>query len=150
MGRTVRIGGAHKTVICRWVRVSGTWRRVPYRHTRIGGVWKQTKIISDITSSGNYNGSAADPGPITINQTITVPAGNPGEIRINKSGAGTSEYKNGGGAWASLPAGDTDITMTTGAVLGIRTSGAIFDTATFAITDRTTNVSITTGFQQIT
>lgn len=145
MGRTVRIGGTHRTVICRWVRVSGTWRRVPYRYTRVGGAWKTTKIISDCSFSGAFNGTGAAPGPVTGPlRTVTVPAGNPGDFTLASvvvTGV-TFKVSVNGAAYVTCTNGYA-FTLSNGQSLQFQIQGGVaFDGASCGIVDATTGVTV--------
>lgn len=74
-----------------------------------------------MTFSGLYSGLGAS--PFAISQTVTVPAGNSGQLRFDSvSASGTFEYKIGAGAYTTVTGGAT-ITVTNGATLYFRVTG---------------------------
>ena len=74
-----------------------------------------------MTFSGLYSGLGAS--PFEISRTVTVPAGNTGQLRFDSvSASGTFEYKIGAGSYATVTGG-TIITCSNGATLYFKVTG---------------------------
>ena len=74
-----------------------------------------------MTFSGLYSGLGAS--PFSVSRTVTVPAGNTGQLRFDSVSAdATFEYKIGAGAYTTVTGGAT-ITVTNGATLEFRVTG---------------------------
>lgn len=75
-----------------------------------------------MTFSGLYSGLGAS--PFSVSRTVTVPAGNSGQLRFDSVSAdATFQYKIGAGSYTTVTGGSI-ITVTNGATLEFRVTGA--------------------------
>jgi hypothetical protein len=102
-------------------------------------------VISPITVSANW-GSDTGAQPVTSAiRTLTVPAGNPGNIQFTRSpNAGFFDYKKNGGGAVGITHGDT-ISVANGDTLQfIYTSASPPENDTLTVTDVATATAVGT------
>ena len=90
---------------------------------------------------GTTSGASPHSSP---SRTLTVPGGNPGNLRLNVAGAGSAiEYKKNAGAFTGFVDGAT-ITVANGDTLQFRLTGSSSDNMIVTVTDTTKSVTVGT------
>jgi len=104
--------------------------------------------VASCTSSGNWNATGGSSTIAATPQTITVPAGNPGALRLSTSvsgpGGATQRYSINGGTFITFSNGAT-ITVSNGQTLNFEITGSSPGNAVAGtIYDYTTNAAVGT------
>lgn len=98
-----------------------------------------------ITTSGNW-GSTSVSSPsqaVSIVITLTVPAGNPGVIRLQASNSNTSYHKNGASAVGFT---DSEVTFANGDTLGFLYNNPSGGVTVVTVTDKATSTALGGGW----
>lgn len=102
--------------------------------------------ISACTISGTLDATGAGPTITSSTRTITVPAGNSGELQFaNQVETGTVafEYQKNGGAWTTAEPTGTSVTFANSDTLAVRITGAgAGEQIAFDLKDVTTGTTI--------
>ena len=98
--------------------------------------------VAPITLSSNWIDVSGASPQTTATRTLTVPAGNPGQIRFNVSAtiAGVTRYSKNGGAFTNFVDSDT-LSVADTDTLALRLVGAGTD-ASITVTDTATGASV--------
>ena len=83
--------------------------------------------VTACTISGSLSASGAGTTVTSTTRTITVPAGNSGELQFAsqlETGAVAFEYQKNGGAWTTAEPDGTSVTFADADTLAVRITGA--------------------------
>lgn len=95
----------------------------------ISGLAKVSPITA--TNWGTNNGASPQ---TSATRSLTVPAGNPGNIRLDSTSSATTQYSKNAGTFTTFTSGQT-LTVANGDTLAFKASGAAFDTASITVVD---------------
>lgn len=112
------------------------------------------KVAGPITVSSNWgtNTVAYPLGPVSAARTLTVPAGNPGNLLLNfiDGGTGLPKYSKNGGTAAPFADG-TPLTVANGDTLAFTYTPLVgTDTANITVTDTLKSVTVGTWTGNVT
>lgn len=101
------------------------------------------RAIRPITATNWGTNNGASP-QTSAARALTVPAGNPGNIRLDLSASATFQYSKNGGAFTTFTDGQP-LTVANGDTLAFKATGAAFDGGTVTVVDTGAPGSPTVG-----